>query len=477
MRASSPPALPYARLPAALLAAGMLLFASACMVHKVPAKVDPPVAAPPAFSQTGPEPAPDKWWESFQDPGLNALVEKTLADNLDLQASWARLEQARALAKEAGADLYPHAEAVASASRFQNVLDVGPFGRLTQRQNLFTIGAVANYEVDLWGRLRSQSQAGKLSMQASREDVDALAVTLAATAGELWFALVEQRAQQALLLQQVEAGKTFLELVDLRFRQGQASALDVYQQRQQLSALQAQEPLVASNLELIQHQLAVLTGQPPLTPAAGARAALPDPPPLPATGLPADLLSRRPDVRALHLRVRAQDYQLGVAVANRLPALRLTAGAQYQGNEFTNIFRDILWNVAAGVTAPVFEGGRLVAEVDRNRAALKELTLAYGQSILNACREVEDALTLERQQRAYLAALEKELADARATREQARSRYTGGMTDYTAVLLALQSEQQVERVCLRAHKDLISYRVQLYRALGGSWSPGSQSRQ
>ena len=153
-----------------------------------------------------------------------------------------------------------------------------------------------------------------------------------------------------------------------------------------------------------------------------------------------------------------------------MPALRLTSGTEYQStNRFEDIFDRWLWNIAGGLTAPVFEGGRLKAEQERNRALVKELTCAYGQAVLVAFREVEDALTRERNQRRYMMKLEDQLVHARATLGQAQARYGQGLTDYVSVLVALQSVQELERVRLSARRNLLAYRIELYRVLGGAW--------
>ena len=457
------------RNPSFLLLLGALLV-SGCAIHRTPDSVAPPVDMPVQFSQSGTASEPDRWWRSLDDPQLTTLVERALSENLTLQGAFARVEQARALATQASADLWPRVEANASAARGRDLIALGPLGEIKTTQSQYTVGLSASYEIDLWGRLRARSKAGQLSLRATREDADAAAISLAAAVGETWYALVEQRAQLELIARQVANSRSVLDLIDERFNQGQANALDVHQQRQQLASVESQLPRIQAGVEVLEHELAVLMGQPPRNAVAEVVAALPDPPELPQAGLPADLLQRRPDVRAAHLRVLASDYRMAAAIADRLPALRLTGGSEYKSyNRFADVFDNWLWNIMGGLTAPVFEGGRLKAEVERNRAVTRERMMDYGQAVLVAFREVEDALTRERQQRLYLAALERESAQATATLGQARNRYQNGLTDYISVLTAIQSVQQLDRTRLAARRELLTFRIQLYRALGGAW--------
>jgi NodT family efflux transporter outer membrane factor (OMF) lipoprotein len=298
-------------------------------------------------------------------------------------------------------------------------------------------------------------------------------MTLAAQVAETWFSLLEQQAQAKLLDEQQETGRTFLELTQLRFSQGLASALDVYQQRQQLAATRSEVPLVEAGREVFRHQLAVLIGDPPRALTPPERDTLPPLPPLPPTGLPSDLLTRRPDVRSAHLRLAAADHRVAAAVADRLPALRIGAETGYESRDFDeieNLFDNWIWSLFANITWPVFDGGRRKAEVDRNKAIVKESLGAYGQVMLLALQEVEDALIQERKQAEFLVDLERQVQLARDTLREARMRYANGLSDYLPVLAALESLQTVERSLIVAERQLLSFRLQLYRALGGSWT-------
>jgi NodT family efflux transporter outer membrane factor (OMF) lipoprotein len=458
------------------------LFGS-CAPYKANENRPPPVEIPDRFSSSGsPRAYEERWWTAFEDPALDAFVERALADNLDIVQAWARLEQATALARQAGAGLWPEISIETGYSKSQTNFSggsrLGTFSITAERIPL-TIGAA--YEVDVWKRVASLKRGAALAMEATREDLASLAMTLAAQVAEAWFSFVEQGAQAGLLQEQQKTGQTFLELTHLRFSQGLASALDVYQQRQQLASTRSEMPLVEAGREVYRHQLAVLLGEAPRAFQPPERDALPSLPPLPPTGLPSDLLTRRPDVRSAHLRLAAADHRVAAAVADRLPALRIGAETGYETRDFDeieSIFDNWIWSLFANITWPVFDGGRRKAEVDRNKAAVKEALGAYGQVMLRALQEVEDALIRERKQAEFLAELERQAQLARDTLREARMRYANGLSDYLPVLAALEALQRVERNLITAERQLLSFRVQLHRALGGSWTialePGAQ---
>jgi len=443
----------------------LLLCAGGCMLHRAPDRSDPPVALPAAFSGSGDADASGRWWKEFNDPALDKLVEQALTGNLDLRGAWARLRQANALARQAGSALYPEVGIEAGVSRSRTE-SAGP----TVRANLFSSGVAASYEVDLWGRVRSSTRAAELDAQAGRDDLETAAISVAGTVGDVWYSLVEQRRQRDVLHEQIEASKTLLELVEHRFAQGQASALDVYQQRTQLANTRGQVHPVEARLAVLKHELAVLLGRSPTDRVAPEMGRLPKLPPLPETGLPITLLHRRPDVRAAAARLAAADHRVAAAVADRLPAVRLTGGAGYSSNSFHKLPVRPTWSIGSSLLMPIFDAGRRVAEVSRTKAQVDEALAAYTSSVLTAVREVEDALIQELKQREHLVSIQLQVTLAEAPLRQAKLRYANGLSDYLPVLTAVQALQRLQRAEVTARRQMISFRIQLYRALAGSWS-------
>ena len=422
-----------------------------------------PVAMPGAFSHTGTETVPQKWWTALGDDQLDTLIERSLSGNLSLRGTWDRLDQSAATARRAGAALYPSLTGTAEASRTRTV----PDGRPRVYQNTFSLGLAAAYEVDLWGRVRSTVNAAELEVRATREDLVTAAMSLAAEVAGTWYRIVDQRGQMRLLDEQIRTNEEYLELVTLRFRRGKVSAVDVLQQRQLVEATRAEKVQTESNLKVLEHQLAILLGRSPQTRIAGG--ALPALAPLPRTGLPSELIRKRPDTRSAYYRLQEADQQVAVAVADRFPQLSLSAAAGTTAVEVRDLFENWLASIAANLTAPLLDGGRREAEVDRTRAVASERLHAYGQTVLEALKEVEDALVQESQQRRYVASLEEQLDLSAKAVGQTRGQYVTGGVDYLRVLSALQSHQRLQRSHLQAERELIQFRIELYRALGGGW--------
>jgi NodT family efflux transporter outer membrane factor (OMF) lipoprotein len=421
----------------------ILLLVASCAPFKPQERQSPEGELPRSFSLYTSESEPEvRWWEEFNDPDLNLLITEALSDNLTLKEAWSRLVQTRALAVQA---------------------------RRTISNEDYSLGVVSSYELDLWGRIRAGRESALLEVTAAREDLNTAAMTLAAEVANRWVDIISQRMQKRLLERQLQTNLTLLELIELRFRMSMVSAVDVYQQKQIVEDIMAEIPLVEAEEQVLRHELALLLGKPPGTSLKISREDLLEPAEIPATGLPADLLSSRPDLRRAGMRLQAADWQVSAARANRLPAIRLTAGAQYGQGDMDVLFNNWLLTLAGNLTAPIFDGGRRAAEVDRRKALVDENLSAYRQAVLTAIKEVENALVVEAKQREHIRALENVAVTARKALEEAGSRYRNGLTDYLPVLTQLLAVQRLERNLIRQQANLLNARVSLYRSLGGTW--------
>ena len=407
------------------------------------------------------------WWESVGSPELSRLINTALSDSFTLKEAWARLQQARSLAIQAGAARYPDLSATGSVEYSRRRSETVSGG--SEGDGNYALGLVSNYELDLWGRIRSQREAALLNVNATEADLQTASITVAAEVADRWVRIVSQRLQKQLLEKQLTNNLTFLDLIELRFRKSMVSALDVYQQKQVVENVRARIPLVEAETQLLMHELAVLLGRPPRANLGLKQTELPLIGRLPPLGLPADLLSNRPDVRAAGMRLKSAEWQVAAARANRLPALRLTAGAQYGRSDLDLLFDTWLLSLAANLTAPIFDGGRRAAEVDLARAQADEDLWVYRQAVLTGVKEVEDSLESETRQREHISGLESVMAAARKGLEEAIQRYRRGLSDYLPVLTQLIAVQDLERDLIRQQETLIRYRIGLHRALGGGW--------
>lgn len=438
-----------------------------------------PAESPPEGTPVLPEtwsesisgtPVSSPWWEMFGANDLDALTREALRRNFTVGEAWSRLAQVEALARQAGAARYPWLGGEASASRTESRGPIPGGGEGTLTVDQLFLGLTGSYEVDLWGRIRSQTEAAQASSRASRYDVESAATSVAAQVVSQWALIVAQRAKLNLLLEQGETNRTVLELIQLRFRTGLGTALDIRQQEQAVAQVRSLLPLEQARLELAEHQLALLLGRPPDAPAEVVSETLPDLPPLPVLGLPVDLLAQRPDIRAARERLRSSEWRVVSAEADRLPAIRLTGRIGYSSAEWDRALDDWMWNLAGGIAGPIFEGGRRQAEVDRARAEAMERITAYRRTVATAARDVEDALARERRQVEHLDALGTQITASQAALDEATLRYRNGLIDYLPVLTQLVNTQGLRRERIDRTRELIEIRVGLYRALGGAWT-------
>lgn len=407
-------------------------------------------------------PATSNWWTTWNSPELDGLIETALTNGFSIQAAEARLRQAAATARREAADLVPEISLDAGGAYREREQD-----GVTAETETYSLGLAGSYEIDLWGRVRSVADAARAEFDASREDVRTAQITLAGEVAETWIDLLVQRSQLSLLQGQLETSRKTLDLLELRFRNALSTSLDVFQQRQVVGEVEALIPLAEANIGVLERRLAILLGVPPATPPAVGADGLPEPPPLPDPGLPADLLAHRPDIRAAGYRLVAAGERVQAARAARLPALRLTAGAGYESEDLSTLFDNWLANLAGNLALPLIDGGSRRAEVSRIEALRDERLVAYRQAVFEAFAEVENALVREAKQVEHLAATERQLAAARNGLEEAAYRYRNGLQDYLAVLTQLVSVQRLEREEVARRGQRLQYRVALHRALGG----------
>jgi len=441
----------------------------ACTLHQ-PQEATLPAPLPDSYAEaaaSGPVPLPERWWTAFGDPQLDALVAEALAGNLDLEQAFARLQQAEATLQNTAAAQRPTLDLAGSGGRRRQ--NGSPFGAVTE--DTWSLSAPASFEIDLWRRLASRTRAAELEAGASRADLDTLLLTISARVADLYFLAVEQRQQLDLADRNIAAFADTLERVERRYREGLVPALDLYQSRQNLAGAKSRRPQFENTLAATEHALAVLLGRYPDPAASGGRAALPEAAPHFPAGVPAQLLARRPDVEANLLRLQASDARIAAAIAERFPALRLTGTYGGASDELGDLLSsgNIFWNLLLNIAQPLYDGGRRAAEVDRTRAVFRENLARYHQSVLNAFREVEDALAAGRTSEERLGHLrDREEASAAALR-LALDRYLQGLSDYLPVLTAQGLQFDAESQLLAARRQLLADRISLARALGGEW--------
>ena len=446
----------------------LLCLLSGCAIHNVDEEARLlQVEVPPRFSESAtgavlPNEWNTSWWETFDDEDLSRLIESGLATSFELRQYVARIEQATALARQAGTRLYPSLNLDAG---YESQWD-GETERdeSRDRQDTSDLGFLLRWELDVWGRLSALRRAESLAAQATIEDWLGARLLLSTAIAETYFEIQEQRRQLEVIRAQIEINETLLQLTSLRFGQGQSSIVDVLQQQEQLEATQARVPQTEARIGRLEYSLDILLGRPPGTGNHVTSSRLGRPSPLPAVGIPALLLTRRPDLRGAQKRVLAFDYEVGAAVAEQLPTLSLGGSVGWRGDPG---FADAVTAVFAGLAAPLFDAGQRRSEVTFRKARLEEALAGYSERYLSALFEVEAALLEERKNEEQLVLVEQQLATAQRLLTEARNRFSQGLTDYLPVYTSLSIVQNLERDVVSSRRSVLSARVALHRALGG----------
>ena len=415
------------------------------------------------------------WWQDFGDDGLATAVDIALSRNYDLRAAAARLEQAAADARAAEGDLQPTVQGTFYGSRRkQNFVGFpipGSEGRvLSTVSTNYGVSLDVSWEIDLWGRLRNTARAALADLQASAADLRGAQLSIAGQTTKAWFAIAEAQQQVDLSLETVRSFRSAAEQVRDRFEAGIRPALDLRLALLNLSNAEAQLQQRRQQFDGATRQLELLLGQ-YADGVFDTPADLPQITPSVPAGMPADLVARRPDLVAAERELAAFLVRADVARADLLPRLSLTGAT----GTATDGLRSLIdgdfgvWSLLGNVVAPLWQGGRLRAQVDRAEALGAEALASYANAALLAYSEVETALAAEE----FLVERERHLAEstlqARAAERLAEERYRAGLETYITVLDSQRSAVSAEAELIAARRTRLENRVDLYLALGGGF--------
>lgn len=442
----------------------LVIVLSGCSLLKPEFFWQPPRNMPSQFSLYSEEGAQSEpWWHEFDSNELNQLINQAVTDNFSIKEAWARLSQARYSAVKAGAGLYPDLSGSTSGSYLeQKIKEMGQSG-----DDEWLFGLSANYEVDLWGRIRAEKESKTVQSQASAEDLKAAMISVTSQIGENWISLISVYKQEDFFNKQLNLQNELLHLIKQRFPLAQSSALDIYQQQQTIEKIEAVLIRIKGSQRLIRQTLALLTGRAALEQTL-VRQDFPEIKAVPAVGLPADLIARRPDIRAAGLRLQSTEWEIAAAKADRLPALTLTASYNASSAHITSIFDNWFVNLAANLSGPIFDGKQRKAEVERTKAVAEERLAVYGRTVFTAIKEVEDALIQEDQYFQTLISLNKQRVLSEKTMREAKTRYLNGSSDFVHVIKEELNNLTIQQDLITSREQRIIARIRLYKALGGS---------
>jgi NodT family efflux transporter outer membrane factor (OMF) lipoprotein len=414
-----------------------------------------------------------RWWLRLDDPLLTDLVRQALSASPDLKGARAKLQEARARRALAGANRFPTATASASASRSKGSAETGRGAT----NSLYSAGFDADWELDVFGGVRRAEEAAQADLEASQASLYGTQVSLAA---ETALNYVEIRAFQgrlAIAKANLASQAETLQLTEWRAQAGLTTVLDVDQARTSLEQIRAQIPALETSLAEAQHRLAILLGRPPgaLDARLARPGAIPAVPDRAAVSIPADTLRQRPDVRAAERRLAAETARIGVAEASRYPSFTwngslgleaLTVDGLTEGNALAGSF-------LARVAGTIFDAGRLRQQVEIQGAVRDQALADYEATVLTALEEVENALVSLANHRRRREALGQAAQAAASAERLARQQYAAGLVDFQTVLNTQRALLVTQEALKSGEADTASALIQLYKALGGGWSPAA----
>jgi NodT family efflux transporter outer membrane factor (OMF) lipoprotein len=422
----------------------------------------------------------DKWWQSFLDPVLDRLINDAIAANLDLKLSLQRVIDARALRTETIAAGLPIIGANTNVNRRLNSINsgsggntgMGGFGFGNQISNIFSMGFDAKWELDFFGGIQRAVEAADANVDVEIENSRDVLITLL---GEVARNYIELRANQQLIeitRANIKSQQDSLSLLDIRYKAGLSGMLEVSQQQAQLSSTEAQLPVYQSNTKLAIHALSVLLNQPPdaLIARLELPAGLPDISKLNLSALPSDLLQRRPDIRKAEREMARANAYIGIATAELFPKVNLAAFIGLQNSklsDFTPMGKS--WSTAASITMPIFNWGKLNANIKSKKSQYQQTFLIYQSTVLEAFREVEDALVTYSNEQKRIKSLQQAVAANQLAVALANERYLKGLSGFINVLESLRAQYLSQSSLLESEAKRITSVVALYKALGGGW--------
>ncbi|MHB9075042.1 MAG: efflux transporter outer membrane subunit [Desulfobaccales bacterium] len=419
------------------------------------------------------------WWKVFGDPMLDRLIEAAAKSNLDLEQARARIIQARANVTASGAALLPSIEAAGSVTRSQGGISTTtssePSSIATTAGTIFQAGFDASWEIDVFGGTRRSLEAAKAKLDASVEDLRSTLLTLLGDVAKNYMDLRASQTKREIIRRNVAAQLQTVEVTRERFKLGLTSYLDVAQAEAQKSTTESDLPTIEASIKQSIHRLSILLGQEPNALKAELAALRPLPKAVGrlSSGLPSELLTRRPDLRKTERQLAAASADIGVATAELYPKFDLTAAIGVQSSTVSKLFNissGRYWSLVPGVTWNIFDGGKARATVTNKRAVFDENLAKYRASFLTALEDVENALA------AYYAEQTKRLILADSVRADAEAvalaheRYRKGLTNFLDVLTTEKNLYSAQSSLNQSEANLLTNLISLYKALGGGWN-------
>ncbi|HEX3381189.1 MAG TPA: efflux transporter outer membrane subunit [Paraburkholderia sp.] len=459
--------------PARLLACILLLGLGGCLLG--PNYERPAVDVPATYRFAQGEAAGianATWWEQFQDPVLDQLITAALQDNRDVKVAAARVDEFRGQFLTTRSGLFPQVSAGADASRqrvSQTEAVTVPSG-VSPVYNQFDATLAVSWELDLFGKVRRETEAARANLLASEEGRRATILTLVSSVASAYINLRSLDRQLEIANETVESRKESVRVFEARFKYGEVSQMELAQSQSEYEAARVTVPQIEAQIGQQEDALSVLIGRNPGAILRGRELSQMGTPPIPE-GLPSDLLERRPDVLEAEQALVAQNALIGAARALYFPSISLTGLFGSVSAQFSNLFEGParVWSFAGSVTQPIFTAGNITGQVHQAEARQQEALYSYEKAIQVAFQEVEDSLISVQKTHQALDSLGSQVEALHTYAHLARQRYEGGYTSYIEVLDAERSLFNAQLSYTQNQGAVLTSYVTLYKAMGGGW--------
>ena len=400
----------------------------------------------------------DRWWEVYGDAALNAFIETVLTENMSLQVAYLRMLDSHISYEQSMSGYYPTLSLSAG---------VGVGGNISSDSTVdpsYSLGLSLGYEIDIWGRIRAQAVVNEAAVYSARDAAESAAISLVGRVVTEWFNVLYYRERLSLTNRLLALSESYYTLVQDYYRSGQSTGMDVLEQNQQLETLRATIQSQETSIRLSERSLEILAGG---RVRASVEGMLPAPADMGGTVDVETLMKRRPDIRAALRSAQQADAKIVIALADRLPSLRLSASLAFRASDITELFKRLIWDVAANFVVNLFDGFKATKAIDRAKVSFLQEKMSYGIVVMDAVAEVEKALLTLRLREQELLNAQAELARQTHILNVSREYYVGGLIEYNRVLSALRSLISTSQNELDARKNVLLAQLAVFQSMGG----------
>jgi multidrug efflux system outer membrane protein len=414
-----------------------------------------------------------KWWELFEDPILDSLVQLALDNNKNVLIAASRVEEARATLGFTRADIFPKLSLDAGASRGDYILGI----KLPSENNNFYISPVVNWELDFWGKFRRANEAAKAELIATNYAFNTVQISLITEVISTYFLLLDYKKRLEISTETLESRLESLDIIQKRFDKGIIPEIDLNQAQIQKEIAAGAIPFNERLIARTEHVLSILIGQLPAEIKHGNYLSIDSKIPQIPSGIPSQLLQRRPDILQAEYQLKAQNARIGVAQALRFPSISLTGLLGVASEDLSKLTTgNAGWSVSSNLFGPIFHFNKNVRRVEIEKERTEQARLNYENTVILAFREVEDALIEIETYKKQLTAVENKLSAARNAAFLSRERYDKGVASYLEVLETERTLFSVELELSELRQLYHNAYVKLYKALGGGWITREEQR-